>query len=102
MVPNDPTMLNIIGLAAYNTGNNDVAIQALQKASDGAPNNPVYHRDLGMAYKKAKNYAQAKIHFEKSVAAVNCPEELRVFVFRELESLKKLQENDNGIQTNEN
>ena len=95
-VPDDPTMLNIIGLAAYNTGNNDIAIQTLEKVITIAPNNPVYHRDLGMAYKKAKNYSLAKNHFEKCIASKNCPEELRTYAFRELESLKNLQETNNG------
>ena len=90
-VPNDPTMQNILGLSAFNLGKSDIAVKALNEALRYNPGNPVYHRDIGLVYKRLNRYNEAKEHFEKAAAATNSPEALRAEVLRELESIKNSQ-----------
>ena len=90
-VPNDPTMQNILGLSAFNLGRTDTAVNALTEAIKLNPGNPVYHRDIGLVYKRLNRYNEAKEHFEKAAASTNSSEALRAEVLRELESLKNSQ-----------
>jgi O-antigen ligase/tetratricopeptide (TPR) repeat protein len=90
-VPNDPTMQNILGLSAFNLGRTDTAVNALTEAIRLNPGNPVYHRDIGLVYKRLNRYSEAKEHFEKAAASTNSSEALRAEVLKELESLKNSQ-----------
>ena len=89
-VPNDPTMLDVIGISSFNLGDYDSAIKALTGALNLNPSSPIYHRDLGLVYKKMSNFKAAKEHFEKAAASTNCPENLRSEILKELDSLKGL------------
>ncbi len=96
-VPNDPSMLSILGISLNQTGDFDNAINTLNRAILLNPTNPLYHRDIAIAYKNKGNYQEAKKHFEKCAASTNCPEEARAFALRELDNLKVLQQ---GINRN--
>ena len=61
---------------------------ALNNAISLNPSNPVYHRDLGLVYKRLNRFSEAKEHFEKAAASTNSTEGLRAEVLRELESLR--------------
>jgi predicted Zn-dependent protease len=84
-------MQNILGLSAFNLGRTDTAVNALTEAIKLNPGNPVYHRDIGLVYKRLNRYNEAKEHFEKAAASTNSSEALRAEVLRELESLKNSQ-----------
>ena len=90
-VPNDPSMQNILGLSAFNLGKSDIAIKALTEAIKYSPDNPVYHRDIGLVYKRLNRSSEAKEHFEKAAASKNSSEALRAEVLKELESLNNSQ-----------
>ena len=90
-VPNDPTMQNILGLSAFNLGRGDIAVSALTEAIRLNPGNPVYHRDIGLVYKRLNRLNEAKEHFEKAAASTNSTEGLRAEVLKELESLNNTQ-----------
>ncbi len=94
-VPNDLSMLNILGIGYNQTANYSAAIQILTKAIELNPANPHLHKEIGIAYKNMHNYPEAKNHFERCAASTNCPEDVRAYALKELESIKKLQEFNN-------
>ncbi|MDD2999442.1 MAG: O-antigen ligase family protein, partial [Candidatus Riflebacteria bacterium] len=73
----DPTMLNIIGIAASNLGKQQQAEDALKKALVLQPDNMVYHRDLGVVYLRSKNLKLARNHLEKTALSAASPSEIR-------------------------
>ena len=100
-VPNDPAIQNILGISAFNLGDVNTAIKALKSAISYNPSNPVYHRDIGLVYKRINNLKEAKEHFEKAAASTNSTEALRAEVLKELESINNMQNqlqeyNNNG------
>ena len=56
-----------LGWAYYQQGIYNAAIEALQEAVKGNPNNATYHYHLGMAYQKANNHPMAKKEFARAL-----------------------------------
>jgi tetratricopeptide (TPR) repeat protein len=60
----DPTMLNIMGIAASNLGENKKAEVALKKALMLQPGNMVFNRDLAVVYLRMQKLGLARKYFE--------------------------------------
>jgi O-antigen ligase/tetratricopeptide (TPR) repeat protein len=73
----DPTMLNIIGIAASNVGDHKRAEQALKKAVALHPGNMVYNRDLAVVYLRLKRLDLARHYFEKVVLSAQSPKDIK-------------------------
>lgn len=72
----DPTMLNIIGIAASNLGDQARAEASLKKALDLSPGNAVFKRDLGVVYIRSQRLDLARPHLE-DVALSAAPPEIK-------------------------
>ena len=73
----DPTMLNILGIAASNLGDQPRAELALNKALDLSPGNMVFKRDLGVVYIRAQRLDMARSHLEDVALADAAPPEIK-------------------------
>ncbi len=73
----DPTMLNIIGIAASNVGKQQQAEDALTKALALNPDNPVYHRDLGVVLVRSQKLDKARQHLETAALSPTAPPEIK-------------------------
>jgi tetratricopeptide (TPR) repeat protein len=73
----DPTMLNIMGIAASNLGNNAKAEEALLKAVTLQPDNAVYKRDLGVVYVRLHKFPEARNMLEGAAFSAGVPEDLK-------------------------
>jgi cellulose synthase operon protein C len=62
-MPNVPSAADTLGWAYYRQGVYSSAIDTLQEAVNGNPDNPTFHYHLGLAYEKANNLAMAKKQF---------------------------------------
>jgi len=72
----DPTMLNIVGIAASNLGDQARAEAALNKALELSPGNMVFKRDLGVVYIRSQRLDLARPHLE-DVALSAAPPEIK-------------------------
>jgi Flp pilus assembly protein TadD len=63
-MPNVPNAADTLGWAYYHQGVYNSAIDTLQEAVNGNPQNPTFHYHLGMAYEKVNNPALAKKQLE--------------------------------------
>jgi len=63
----NPAYLDTVGWVQYKSGQFDEAINALQKAVDKAPNQPLLHYHLGMAFYSKGDKQQAKSNLEIAV-----------------------------------
>ncbi|PKL45794.1 MAG: hypothetical protein CVV41_01980 [Candidatus Riflebacteria bacterium HGW-Riflebacteria-1] len=70
----DPTMLNILGIAASNLGDQGRAEIALQKALELHPDNMVFKRDLGVVYIRSQRLDLARPHLEEVALSAAPPE----------------------------
>lgn len=75
----DPTMLNILGIAASNLGDQPRAEQALKKALALNPTNAVYVRDLGVVYVRMQRFDLARPYLEQLMFATNSPPDLKQY-----------------------
>lgn len=57
----------LVGLDAFEKGENDKALEELDNVLTEDPENPIIHLDIGTVYLKRENYKQALIHFEQAV-----------------------------------
>ncbi|HPT47680.1 MAG TPA: O-antigen ligase family protein, partial [Candidatus Rifleibacterium sp.] len=73
----DPTMLNIIGIAASNVGKQQQAEDALVKALALNPDNPVFHRDLGVVLVREQKLDRARKHLETAATLAGSPPEIK-------------------------
>ncbi len=73
----DVTMLNIIGVAASNLGKQQQAEEALVKALTLAPDNPVYHRDLGVVLVRSQKLDRARRHLETAAGSLAASPDIR-------------------------
>ena len=63
-MPNVPSAADTLGWAYYHQGVYTSAINTLQEAVTGNPQNPTFHYHLGLAYEKVNNPAMAKKQLE--------------------------------------
>ncbi len=73
----DPTMLNIIGIAASNLGDQNRAEVNIKKAIELHPENMVYKRDLGVIYVRSNKLDQARTQLEEAALALSSPPEIK-------------------------
>ena len=73
----DPTMLNIMGIAASNLGDNAKAEDALKRAVALQPDNAVYKRDLGVVYVRLHKFSEAREMLEGAAFSAGVPEDLK-------------------------
>ncbi len=73
----DPTMLNIVGISASNIGLQQRAEEAMVKALDLNPDNPVFHRDLGVILVRSQQLGRARQHLETAAGSAAAPPEIR-------------------------
>ncbi|HQB84154.1 MAG TPA: hypothetical protein PLR50_11705, partial [Candidatus Rifleibacterium sp.] len=73
----EPTMLNIVGISASNIGLQQRAEEAMVKALDLNPDNPVFHRDLGVIFVRSQQLGRARQHLETAAGSPASPPEIR-------------------------
>ena len=66
--PRHAPSIHMLGVVAYQTGQNDIALDLLRKASNALPDSPVVHNDLGLAYERCGRNVQAGRQFRKAIA----------------------------------
>ena len=64
---NNPDALHILGMIAHRNGENDVAINFINKAIQSAPSNYKYHNNAGCVYKALKESDMAIACHKKSI-----------------------------------
>lgn len=87
----DPTILDILGLSAFNLNQLATAETALRKALELSPGQPVYKRDLGLVLLKSNKVAEAKKFLEEAWESVDCPAQVKVEVQTTLASVAVFQ-----------
>jgi O-antigen ligase/Tfp pilus assembly protein PilF len=75
----DPTMLNILGIAASNLGDQARAEVALKKALAMHPNNPVFMRDLGVVYVRMQRLDLARPYLEQLIFSGQTPSDIKQY-----------------------
>ncbi|NLF95690.1 MAG: hypothetical protein GX569_03065 [Candidatus Riflebacteria bacterium] len=73
----DPTMLNILGIAASNLGDQARAETALSKALELSPGNHVFKRDLGVVYVRSQRLDLARPQLEDVALSPSAPPEIK-------------------------
>ncbi|MBU1107574.1 MAG: O-antigen ligase family protein [Candidatus Riflebacteria bacterium] len=73
----DPTMLNIMGIAASNLGDQALAEKSLTKALELNPDNIVFKRDLGVVYIREQRLDMARPHLEDVALSSTVPPEIK-------------------------
>lgn len=71
--PNEPTLINLIGLIKYDLGDLDNAISAYKKALKLSPNNSTYLNNLGNAYAANFEHKLALKYYNKTLNNTNNP-----------------------------
>lgn len=66
-VPQEPSALNILGMAAMNNGRTREAVGLLERAAAGQPTNPFIQFNLGEAHRRNGADAKAADYFESAV-----------------------------------
>jgi protein O-GlcNAc transferase len=65
--PNHSETLNLLGVIASQSGNNDIAVKLINKAIQYNPGNPIYYYHLGIILKDQGKLIEAKNSFQKSL-----------------------------------
>ena len=66
--PNQPDVLNLLGLIAQDKGLQDEAISLFSQAISEKENNPVFYYNLAFSYKLAKRYREALEAFARALS----------------------------------
>jgi len=74
---NDPTQLDIIGVAASNLGQNATAEAALRRAIELNPVQSIYKRDLGVVLLRSGKMQDARKNLEESFAGQDTPPQIK-------------------------
>ncbi len=68
-LPDSPVVLDTIGWAHYKLGSSEAAVVNLSESVRRAPENPVYHYHLGMAYADAGRFDQAARALQQALSS---------------------------------
>jgi tetratricopeptide (TPR) repeat protein/2-polyprenyl-3-methyl-5-hydroxy-6-metoxy-1,4-benzoquinol methylase len=67
-VPNHPDALHLLGMIAYQIGNNALAIDLVRRAVEADPSDPEYHEDLGSVFQRRGDLDAASDCYRKALA----------------------------------
>ncbi len=65
--PNHPEALNLSGIIANESGDNETAVRLISKAISNNPNNSIYHNNLGNALRGIGKFERAIESFERAL-----------------------------------
>jgi predicted O-linked N-acetylglucosamine transferase (SPINDLY family) len=66
--PNHPDALHLLGMIAYQTGSNDIAVGLISKAIVANPSNAIYYNNLGNALRDQGELDAALTNYRKALA----------------------------------
>jgi len=66
--PNHPDALHLLGMIAYQTGKNDIAVELISKAISAESSNPIYYSNLGNALQAQGKLDAAATSYRKALA----------------------------------
>jgi len=65
--PDDPNVLNLLGLIAHQSGQNEMAITLMSRAIRNDPENPLLYNNLGAVFHASGKYPEAITSFKRAI-----------------------------------